>query len=248
MNAPQLAAERGLIVRETSSSSARDYVNLVELRGRTAERSTHVAGTLYGKQDAPRIVAIDDHIVDIAAVEPHARRAQRRHARDDRASSARSSATPAINIDELDLGSGPTGDAALMVLSTSTPVPADGRRAAARRRRASSTPRRSSSTRASVTLPSRGAQAVGLGRPPAESRVAAVGLGARRSSRRPARGRSRSSSLAFTGCDAGHAPSFGSTHAVSRRRRRRSAPSVGGVARSRRCVAAAGTGTAAAPS
>ena len=28
-------------------------------------RRTHVAGTLYGKQDAPRIVAIDDHIVDI---------------------------------------------------------------------------------------------------------------------------------------------------------------------------------------
>ena len=28
-------------------------------------RRTHVAGTLYGKQDAPRIVGIDDHIVDL---------------------------------------------------------------------------------------------------------------------------------------------------------------------------------------
>jgi hypothetical protein len=30
-----------------------------------------------------------------------------------------------INIDELKVGRGPTGDAAMMVLSTSTPVPAD---------------------------------------------------------------------------------------------------------------------------
>ena len=36
VNAPQLAEERGLVVRETTSSSARDYVNLIELRGHTA--------------------------------------------------------------------------------------------------------------------------------------------------------------------------------------------------------------------
>src|SRR5215510_12732494 len=53
VNAPQLAEARGLAVRETSSSSARDYVNLVELRGHSSSGSTHVAGTLYGKQDAP---------------------------------------------------------------------------------------------------------------------------------------------------------------------------------------------------
>jgi D-3-phosphoglycerate dehydrogenase len=122
VNAPQLAADRGLIVREISSSSARDYVNLVELRGRTAARSTHVAGTLYGKQDAPRIVAIDDHIVDIA---PSSHMLV-----------VTNNDTPGmvgivgtilgdggINIKELDLGTSPTGDAALMVLSTSTPVP-----------------------------------------------------------------------------------------------------------------------------
>ena len=65
VNAPQLAEERGLVVRETTSSSARDYVNLIELRGDTPSGPTHVAGTLYGKHDAPRIVAIDDHIVDL---------------------------------------------------------------------------------------------------------------------------------------------------------------------------------------
>ena len=50
VNAPQLAEDRGLSVRETKMSSVRDYVNLVELRGSCGGRETHVAGTLYGKQ------------------------------------------------------------------------------------------------------------------------------------------------------------------------------------------------------
>ncbi len=52
-------------MRETSSASARDYVNLVGAARPRRDRATHVAGTLYGKQDAPRIVGIDDHIVDL---------------------------------------------------------------------------------------------------------------------------------------------------------------------------------------
>ena len=123
VNAPQLAEERGLVVRETTSSSARDYVNLLELRGHTGTRSTHVAGTLYGKQDAPRIVAIDDHIVDLP---PSSHMLV-----------VRNVDTPGmigrvgtilgeggININELALGRGPSGDAALMAIATSTPVPA----------------------------------------------------------------------------------------------------------------------------
>ncbi|MET0627111.1 MAG: phosphoglycerate dehydrogenase [Acidimicrobiia bacterium] len=122
VNAPALAEARGLAVRETSSSSARDYVNLVELRGHSSTGSTHVAGTLYGKQDAPRIVAIDDYIIDLA---PSSHMLV-----------VRNQDTPgmigrvcsivgidnAINIDEFDLGKGPAGDKPLMVLSTSTPV------------------------------------------------------------------------------------------------------------------------------
>jgi D-3-phosphoglycerate dehydrogenase len=123
VNAPQLAEERGLTYRETTSSSARDYVNLIELRGHTERGATHVAGTLYGKQDAPRIVAIDDYILDLS---PSSHMLV-----------VRNEDTPGmiglvgtvlgdggINIDELALGRGPMGDAPLMVLSTSTPVPA----------------------------------------------------------------------------------------------------------------------------
>jgi D-3-phosphoglycerate dehydrogenase len=123
VNAPQLAEERGLVVRETTSSSARDYVNLIELRGHTAERSTHVAGTLYGKHDAPRIVAIDDYIVELP---PSSHMLVVRN--EDRPGMVADVTTilgkeHGINIDEMDLGKGPAGDVSLMLLATSTPVP-----------------------------------------------------------------------------------------------------------------------------
>ena len=62
MNAPQIAEQRGIAVRETKSSDARDYVNLIVVRG---DQGTHVAATLFGKQQAPRIVGIDGHSVDL---------------------------------------------------------------------------------------------------------------------------------------------------------------------------------------
>ena len=107
VNAPQLAEERGLVVRETTSSSARDYVNLVELRGRTGGAATHVAGTLYGKQDAPRIVGIDDHIVDL----PPSRHMLVVHNEDvpgdDRHASRPILGDAGINIDDMDVGTEP---------------------------------------------------------------------------------------------------------------------------------------------
>jgi D-3-phosphoglycerate dehydrogenase len=125
VNAPQLAEERGLVVRETTSSSSRDYVNLIELRGHTAERATHVAGTLYGKHDAPRIVAIDDYIVELP---PSSHMLVVRN--EDTPGMVARVATilgieHGINIDEMDLGRGPAGDVSLMLLATSTPVPPD---------------------------------------------------------------------------------------------------------------------------
>jgi D-3-phosphoglycerate dehydrogenase len=122
VNAPQLAAERGLIYREISSSSARDYVNLVELRGRHAQRSTHVAGTLYGKQDAPRIVAIDDYIVDLPP-SSHMLVVRNQDTPGMIGAVGTILGDGGVNIDEFDLGKGPAGDKPLMVLSTSTPVP-----------------------------------------------------------------------------------------------------------------------------
>ena len=124
VNAPALAAERGLKVRETKLGSARDYVNLVELRGTYQGRPTHVAGTLYGKAAAPRIVGIDEHIIDVP---PSAHMLV-----------VRNNDVPGVigvvgtilgdalvNIDDMVVGRTSTGQAALMALSTTAPVGVD---------------------------------------------------------------------------------------------------------------------------
>ena len=61
VNAPRLAEERGVEVRESSSSTSHDYVNLVTMRG-----GDHaIGGTLVGLRGEPRIVMVDDHSVDV---------------------------------------------------------------------------------------------------------------------------------------------------------------------------------------
>ena len=164
MNAPQLAEERGLIVRETTSSSARDYVNLIELaRAHRRSASTHVAGTLYGKQDAPRIVAIDDHIVDLP---PSSHMLVVRNA-DTPGMIGRVGTIlgdRGINIDEMDVGTRADGRrGADGAARRSTPVPPlDGRRrSCAPSRRRSSTPSADRARLSSLALG--GAEAVGLG-------------------------------------------------------------------------------------
>src|SRR5207245_1835902 len=60
VNAPQLAEERGVEVKESKTSTTHDYVNLVSLRG-----GDHaIAGTLAGLGGEPRIVMLDDHKLD----------------------------------------------------------------------------------------------------------------------------------------------------------------------------------------
>ena len=61
VNAPQLAEERGLVIREVSTTKSQDYVNLITLRS-----SDHtVAGTLTGPKTEPRVVMVDDHAVEV---------------------------------------------------------------------------------------------------------------------------------------------------------------------------------------
>ena len=124
VNAPQLAEARGLTVRETKVASVRDYVNLVELRGVCAGRPTHVAGTLYGKQAVPRIVGIDDHIVDVP---PSSHMLVVRNA--DVPGMIGKVGTilgdAGVNVDDMDVGKTAEGQAALMAISTTTPVAGD---------------------------------------------------------------------------------------------------------------------------
>ena len=121
VNAPQLAEERGLALRETKSSSARDFVNLISLRGRIGERDIHVEGTLAGRSETPRIVGIDDHAVDV----PPARYMLVVRNDDRPGMIGRVGITlgdAGVNIADMALGRGQTGEHALMVLSTDSPV------------------------------------------------------------------------------------------------------------------------------
>ncbi len=123
VNAPQMAEERGIDVREVKTAGARDYVNLISVRGDTAGRATHVAGTLYGKHDAPRIVGLDDHFVDLP---PSSHMLVVHNADVPGMIGAVGSILggSGVNINDMGVGRSPTGAAALMAISTSEAVPA----------------------------------------------------------------------------------------------------------------------------
>ena len=106
------------------SSSALDYVNLVSLRGRVGGRPVHVAGTLFGKHDKPRIVGIDEHTVDLPPASHML--------------VVRNNDTPGmigrvgtllgesgVNIADMDVGTNSAGESAIMVISAYTSVPAE---------------------------------------------------------------------------------------------------------------------------
>ncbi len=119
VNAPQIAEQRGISVRETKSSDALDYVNLIVVRG---DQGTHVAATLFGKYQAPRIVGIDGHQVDL----PPARHMLVVHNDDSPGMIGRVGTVlgeAGLNISNMDVGQSPSGEAALMVIATETPVP-----------------------------------------------------------------------------------------------------------------------------
>ncbi len=61
VNAPQLAAERGLEISETTSSTPKDFVSLISIR--SPEHS--VSGTTIGKSNTPKIVEVDGHAVEV---------------------------------------------------------------------------------------------------------------------------------------------------------------------------------------
>ena len=63
VNAPQMAERRGLAIRETSTTTSRDYVNLITLRSGTHALSGTLAGA--GVAGEPRFVMVDDHTVEV---------------------------------------------------------------------------------------------------------------------------------------------------------------------------------------
>ena len=80
VNAPRLAEERGIEVRESSSSTSRDYVNLVTIRGGDHCHRRHAGRAASGAAPRDGGRPLGGH----PARRAHAGGAQRRRARDDR--------------------------------------------------------------------------------------------------------------------------------------------------------------------
>jgi len=120
VNAPALATERGIEVRELSTTTAQDYVNLITVRG----GGHGLAGTLVGLKGEPRIVMVDDHTVDVPPA---------RHMvviRNEDAPGVIAAVTSIIgdagvNISDLDVGQSPSGESAMMVLAIAEPLSAE---------------------------------------------------------------------------------------------------------------------------
>ncbi|MGI9624678.1 MAG: phosphoglycerate dehydrogenase [Acidimicrobiales bacterium] len=118
VNAPDKAKELGLKVRSIATTSTSDYVNLITLRG-----GDHaIAGTLGGVKGEPRIVLVDDHLVDLPPTE-HMLVVRN----DDRPGVVGRVGTvlgeSGINIADMNVGRSPSDMGALMVLSTTSAVP-----------------------------------------------------------------------------------------------------------------------------
>jgi len=120
VNAPQLAKDHGVEVRETSSVTSPDYTNLVTLRG----GGHSIAGTLTGRRSEPRLVLIDDHIADVPPAEN-----MLVVRNDDRPGVIGIVGTllgeSAINIADMGVGKAQEPGSAIMVIATTGPVPAD---------------------------------------------------------------------------------------------------------------------------
>ena len=119
VNAPGVAAERGLEVKEIKVTTAHDHLNLLTLRA--GDRS--IAGTLTGVRGEPRIVAVDAINVEVPPA---------RHMlvvrNDDRvgmlAKVFTTLADASINVADSHLGRVP-GGAAIIVIATDSAVPVE---------------------------------------------------------------------------------------------------------------------------
>jgi D-3-phosphoglycerate dehydrogenase len=64
VNAPVVAKERGIEVKEVKSGDAGDFTSVIRVRVETGRRAHHVAGTLHNRKE-PRIVEIDTFQVEV---------------------------------------------------------------------------------------------------------------------------------------------------------------------------------------
>jgi len=123
VNAPLLAAERGLAVRLVTEGDSPDHRNLITLRGTLADGSqVSVSGTLVGPAHRERLVEVDGYDVDI---EPTRHLAFLRY--DDRPGMVGTVGVilgdAGVNIGGMQVARDTEGGHALVVLSVDTAIP-----------------------------------------------------------------------------------------------------------------------------
>jgi D-3-phosphoglycerate dehydrogenase len=119
VNAPGLAADRGVEVRETTSTTPYDYVNLTTIRG-----GQHaLAGTMVGLRGEARLVMLDDNAVDLPPA-PYMLYVRNEDEPGMIGKVGTILGAAGVNIDDMDVGRDPNGEPSTMVLATRGPVPA----------------------------------------------------------------------------------------------------------------------------
>jgi D-3-phosphoglycerate dehydrogenase len=124
VNAPLLAADRGIDVRLTTSPDSPDYRNLVTIRGTLPDGTTHsISGTLFGHRHTERLVEVDGFEIDI---EPSGHLAFFEYV--DRPGVVgivgRILGDANVNIASMQVGRDAKGGRALVVLAVDSPIPA----------------------------------------------------------------------------------------------------------------------------
>jgi len=120
VNAPQLAKQHGVEVRDVCSATSADFVNLLSLRG----GGHSISGTLAGPKAAQRIVNIDDTPFDVPPVDNMVVIQN-----DDRPGVIGTVGTllgdAGVNISDMDVSRVTGSDTAVMLIAPSAPVPAE---------------------------------------------------------------------------------------------------------------------------
>ncbi|MFM2076372.1 MAG: D-3-phosphoglycerate dehydrogenase [Actinomycetota bacterium] len=118
VNAPQLAKQAGLEVRDVNCATSADFVNLLTLRG----AGHSISGTLVGRRSEQRIVMIDEHHFDVPPAE-HMLMVKN----DDRPGVIGTVGTllgdAGVNIDDMDVGRAAQPGTAVMLIAPSAAVP-----------------------------------------------------------------------------------------------------------------------------
>jgi D-3-phosphoglycerate dehydrogenase len=121
VNAQILAKGRGIKIKETSSTDAEDYLNLITVTVTTTEMTSQVAGTIFGKND-PRFVRINNFRLEMIP-EGHLALIHNLDKPGAIGSIGSVLGENGINIGRMQVGQEKEGDRNIIMLRTDTPIP-----------------------------------------------------------------------------------------------------------------------------